>query len=993
MHPGVFEPAPAAARGGMSAASGALLEREGELGRMRALIDGLVAGGAGVVLVEGPAGIGKTQLLLAANEMAEGRSARVLLARASELERDFPFGVARQWFEPIFFSASERERAGLMDGAAALAAPALAVNPAERSNVSIAVLHGLYWLIANLARAGALLLALDDAQWADAGSLRLLNHLVPRIEGLAVGVLVAYREPEPDEGGTLLARLGSDPSAELVRPGVLSDEAVGALISSVTGQLAEQAFVRAARAVTGGNPFYVRELARALVTDRITPTAAHVDWISNVKSQTLSRAILGRLRPQARALAQALAVLEGPAEPALAAELAGDCEGAAAQAADELARAGVIADARPLVFAHSIVRAAILSSLSSGQRAALHARAAELLIARGAPADRIAVHLQVSEPGGDERAVETLLQAGQLASTRGDPDAAVRILRRALQEPPSDRQRVRVLVALARAELQAETDLEDAATCLREAYGLAADPVQRAEILRDLGWVMRPVPLAMGELAPLLERAIEGVVDRDRELALALEATLISGLMLSPHGLDEMGRRLDRLGDLEGSSPSECVLLAQRARYLMSSGHPAAEAAAAAERAAAHPPTLEREGPDSQWLLNTAITLIQTDRLDAAERLLEQALERSRQQGSAPGFVLACVHRSRVARRRGDLGEAEAEARAAIAGGAAKGWYTYGATFTLIEALIEQGRLDDAQAAYEHYGPGEQIPDVRPATPLLISRGWLRKQQGRLDAALADLHEARRRLAGYNAPLAIPGLDARVRAILVHHALGDTDTAHAEAQQALRIARHWGTPATIGETLRVCGLIQRGPAGLRLLQEASHTLADSPARLEHARALIDLGAALRRAGKRAAAREPLRTGFRQAERSGATQLAERARKELAASGIRVRRHRGDQLTPSERRIAEIAATGATNPQIAQSLFITIKTVEGHLTNAYRKLNINSRQQLTSALRTPQPQTTTPGRPTAPRQHSSRPDASPFESESQRRDDAGAGPRP
>jgi DNA-binding CsgD family transcriptional regulator len=285
-----------------------------------------------------------------------------------------------------------------------------------------------------------------------------------------------------------------------------------------------------------------------------------------------------------------------------------------------------------------------------------------------------------------------------------------------------------------------------------------------------------------------------------------------------------------------------------------------------------------------------------------------------------------------------------------------------------MEALIEQGRLDDAQAAFEQHGPGEEIPDVRPATPLLISRGWLREQQGHLEAAIADLNEARRRLARYNAPGAIPGLDARLHAILAHHALGDTDSAHAEAHQALTIARHWGTPGAIGQTLRVCGLIEDGPAGVRLLQRATDTLANSPVRLEHARALIELGAALRRAGQRASAREPLNQGFQQAERCGAAELAERARHELAASGIRVRRQRGDQLTPSERRIVEMAATGASNPQIAQALFITIKTVEGHLANAYRKLNINSRHRLAAVLKPGQPQTGQPPPRTTPPPH-------------------------
>jgi DNA-binding CsgD family transcriptional regulator len=163
-------------------------------------------------------------------------------------------------------------------------------------------------------------------------------------------------------------------------------------------------------------------------------------------------------------------------------------------------------------------------------------------------------------------------------------------------------------------------------------------------------------------------------------------------------------------------------------------------------------------------------------------------------------------------------------------------------------------------------------------------------------------------------------------------------------------ATAWGTPGALGQALRAQGLVIGGEKGLELLGKAVETLQRSQMRLEYGRALVDLGAALRRGGARSQSRAPLREGFSIAERAGAEPLAERARRELATSGVTVRRsgHR-DRLTPSEQRIAEMAATGSTNSQIAQALFVTVKTVESHLAGAYRKLEISSRRDLPAAL--------------------------------------------
>ena len=185
--------------------------------------------------------------------------------------------------------------------------------------------------------------------------------------------------------------------------------------------------------------------------------------------------------------------------------------------------------------------------------------------------------------------------------------------------------------------------------------------------------------------------------------------------------------------------------------------------------------------------------------------------------------------------------------------------------------------------------------------------------------------------------------------------LGEQDEARRLAAEELELARTWGRPRALGAALRVAGLVEGGEQGLALLREAVEVLSGSPAKLEHAKARTELGAALRRANQRSGAREQLRRALELATICGARPLAARANTELRATGARPRRialSGVESLTPSERRVAQMATEGPTNREIAQALFVTPRTVEVHLTSAYRKLGISSRSQLAAALAEP-----------------------------------------
>jgi DNA-binding CsgD family transcriptional regulator len=927
------------------AAAGAwLVEREPEVARITQCVEAVAAGASGLLVIEGQAGIGKTALLDAARQQAASAGVRSLTARAGELERDEPYGIVRQWLEPELKSATGARRERLLEGAAGLAEPALVSGPAPAEAAdSPATLHGFYWLLANLAADDPVLLLIDDAHWADAPSLRLLDHLSRRLEGMRLGLVLACRPPGLDDEGELLARLIAEPSAPIVRPALLTIDGVQALLRDALGDPPDAAFAQAAHAATGGNPFYVRELGRALCEQGVRGTAAEVARIDAVAPRSLARSILMRVSPPARELARALAVLDEPAEPALAAELASLDRDAASVAAAELARAGLIGTGRPMALAHAIVRAAVLASLSGAERSTWHRRAATLLAGRRSGAERGAIHLLAAEPSADPDVATTLLEAARLALARGAPEVGARMLRRALAEPPGADAVDDVLLALGRAEAQA--DQPTAAEHLWELYRSSQDPVRRGEALRGLPQAMGPHPDRLREAAAALDRTIPEVGPLDSELALRLEALRLGISYMLPGEGPARDRQVERFLGLPGTTPAECALLAMCARAMTDAGKSAGEVVAVAERAIANPRALEAEGPGSLFL-EVCAALRQGERFDLLDPFLDRALALARQRGSTLGFVVASVWRSLSARLQGMLREAEAEGRAALDAVAPHGIYRLGAITMVVEALIEQGRMDEGRLMLDSAAISEELDAQRPSTQILLARAALRHASGDRELALADLRHAFERIGRYTSASPI-AMDARLRLVEILHELGRDDDALAEAERALTIARNWGTGGKLGAALRAHANLIGGEEGIAQLRRASDLLASSPLRLERAKALIDLGAALRRAGRRADAREPLRAGLDLAERAAAAPLADRAREELAASGIRVPRQRvGDQLTPSEQRIVEMAASGATNPQIAQALFVTTKTVESHLANAYRKLGISSRRELT-----------------------------------------------
>jgi DNA-binding CsgD family transcriptional regulator len=936
------------------------LEREAELAALDAGIADCRAGFGNVAVVQGPAGIGKTRLLGAAIERAGEAGIEPAFARAGELERDLAWGVVRELFERALTDTDDDEREELMSGAAGLAAPILGAEEASLPTATDAIavaLHGLYWLTVNLAERHPLLLAVDDAHWADPPSLRWISYLGARVEELPVLLVVTVRSAEPGADTEFAGALAAERATRVLRPAALSEEAGRQVIRAAFDHDPDPEFARACRAATGGNPFLLRELVDELALAGLAGTSDEAARVLEIQPASVARSVLlrlSRLPVEARELAAAVAVLGARASLRHAADLAALDEESAAAAADALVASNILEAGVPLEFCHPVVRIAIYTEMPAVRRANWHRRAAGILGDAGRPADEVAVHLLAVEPSGDHSVVERLRVAADGALARGAMQTAVAYLRRTLTEPPSPEFRADTLRVLGSAERR----LGDSSSVehLREALELARHPSARAATAHELALALLQ-HLRSQEAVEVLEAALSTVPADNRERALELEAELAAVGYLDLSAGPMVFERIRRLSAEveEGRTPGERLVLSQLANQLSIVGAPARQAGDLAERALGNGRLLSEQTADSLAFYHAVWVLILADRFVPAEAALDDAIADARARGSAVGFAIASAVHSQLDLRRGAVADAEAQARSSIE---ALGTPLPIALAFLVRALIARGDLEAADRALQDSPFGDELPNQLQFTYLFHARGQLLLAQGRTCQGLELLLEVRRRiepLGPDNINAVISGLDAT----LALAAVGEATEARRLAADAVLRTRVWGAASGLGRALRAQGLVEGGRRGIDGLREAVSVLAESPARLDHAGALVDLGAALRRSGQRREAREPLRKGRDLASRCGASALVERAGTELRAAGGRPRRIQlsgADSLTPTERRVAEMAARGLTNRQIAQSLFVTMRTIETHLGHAYQKLDISSREELQTALE-PQASTT------------------------------------
>jgi DNA-binding CsgD family transcriptional regulator len=926
-----------------------LAERELELEQLERLLARARDGSGGAVVFEGPAGIGKSSLLAAARGAAETEF-RVLSARGGELERELPFGVVRQLLEQAVVGSSAEERELLLAGAAALAKPVLfAADPGAGAEPSFSALHGLYWLTINLADTRPLLVAVDDAHWADVASLRWLLYLARRLAGVPLALVITTRPEGSGPTQQLLDELLVMPEVAILRPGGLSEQASAGLAFQLLETEPEPSFVTACREATGGNPFLLIELFGELARRGIAPKGENARLAGELSSEGVDRAVRARLRglpAGCKALARAVAVLGDSAAPNAAAALAGLDKLTAADAADALVGAAIFAPGRRPAFIHPLVRSSVYAELTSVERARQHECAAELLRDAGEPSDRIAVHLLATNPRGDGATVDTLRRAAEGAGRRGAPDVAVTYLQRALAERPRAKLEPPLRYELGRAALSAG-QLKLAIDQLRRATRDADAPL-RVEAANALGTAFylghRPE-----EALTDLTAVIDGLAENEREQGLRLQATrwvAVRGNVTVWQRLQAQGERF-AVGTRVPRSTGERLGLAHAA-YEAARARTADEARTLALQAYADGALLDDPGPESGgfWIVPIVLLFAYADE-DGLE-VNTAVIEWAKQHGSLPAFSMAVQMRAYVQARRGSLAEAEADATSALEHpGLFPGLPPYG-SLALVDVMLAKGKLAEAtdlfaQAVSRHAAAGH----IR----YLQMRARLRAAEGHADGALEDLFACGRLEQEWDART--PAFSTwRADAVPLLVSVDRMDEARTLAQEEHERCRAFRAPAPLAASLRSLALVEQGASQVALLEQAVAEVQRSPARLERAITLLELGAATRRAGRRADARKPLREALELATACGADAVASRANDELVAAGARPRRdpvESRSNLTASELRVARMAAEGMTNRAIAQALFLTENTIETHLRSVFRKAGIRSRSQLARAL--------------------------------------------
>jgi DNA-binding CsgD family transcriptional regulator len=938
-----------------------LLERDEELAALDEAIEAAAEGRGSVTLVRGPAGIGKSELLAVTAGRAADRGIEVLAAKGGEFERSFGFGIARQLFAARL--EDKDERAALLQGAAALAAPALFVEGPgpddEQPAVSMGdpaapIQHGLHWLVADLAERAPLLIEVDDLQWADPESASWLLYLARRISDLPVLLLLALREGEPDTEQEVVMALEQEPGSRTLRPEPLTEEATVELVRTELDPEADDRFCAEAHRAAGGNPLYLRELIAAARDAELPAVADSAASIEDLRPEGISQSVLarlGRLGEASAEVARAVAVLGAGASSRRVAALAELSPDEATSAADALMEAGILARSESLEFAHPLIRSAVYADIPAAGRGFAHSQAARLLISDGAADEEIAGQLLHADAGAVPGAIQALRHAAADAMSRSAPKAAVAYLRRAFAEPEAGAVRSDLLSEL----LVAATVAAD----IGALEGISDDPVAELSddpaVLRDrtrgdalVAWLFYTGRVA--EIDAQTRLGIDATLAAgDDALALQRETLSLSVVDVSP---EEALRRLDRHADrLRPGTQEERIWCSMRAWWLQMKGASARECI-----------ELARRGIDRGQLLDllnlgpvfgqAVLVLLRADELDEAEPWVEAMIQDAVTRGP-PYAMSAFGLRACLAYRRGELAGAVDDARRSV-GICREHRIALGVAINLswlVNALIEGGESAEAERELAISGLLEgRLPDFWWFFPLRFARARAYLELGRTEDGIRDLREELLERREHTRPASEP--IASTLALALNAGDGDPDEIADLLDRELEAAREWGTPRAIGIALRAKGLVEPGDPGIELLRESAELLRSSPGRLDLARSLTDLGAALRRANRRSDAREPLREAMELAHLCGAKPIEERARDELTATGAKPRRvmlSGVESLTPSELRVARLAASGMGNREIAQDLFVSVKTVETHLGSAYRKLDISSRTELPEAL--------------------------------------------
>ncbi|GFN01290.1 hypothetical protein Sfulv_61000 [Streptomyces fulvorobeus] len=614
--------------------------------------------------------------------------------------------------------------------------------------------------------------------------------------------------------------------------------------------------------------------------------------------------------------------------------------------------------------AHDVIRASALEPVGAEALAELRTRAALLLSDAGRPAEEVAGRLMLLPALTQPWMPAVLREAAAQAEGRGAPEAAVRYLHRVLEaEPDSVPVRIQLAASLA------ETNPPDAIRVLEEALGLADDVRTRAMAAVRYGMVCLAV-----QRSPEGVRVLEAVLAEleaelgpcpdpsDRELHTLVESTL---LIVGSDEKSTVAATLDRAALLTappGDTPAQRQMLAMMTVLSAMDGRSAEQTVEQARRALTSP-----GGEPEAWSsLASSFALSLADEVEGSLGALDRTLERSQENAAVWTFVLALSTRALVLHGAGAFPDALADAQTAFEIVGAEKWGSGSALpqITFATLLVERGEAEQAETVFRAIRRSGLERYVLQYHLSLMARARARWAVGDWDAALALYLECGRSLdeSRFSNPVFAPWWSEAACLLAVMNRGGE---AGEMTEYGTELAQRWGTPRALGLAALARGAITPGAAGIETLTEAVAALADSPARADHAKAEFILGRALLKTGDHRGAREHLRTATDLAQRCGALALGGAARRLLVTAGGRMRKMSAsplDMLTGMERRVAGLAAAGASNRAIAEALFVTVRTIETHLTGVYRKLGVSGRTELGAALCTPDiPEGPRPGR--------------------------------
>jgi DNA-binding CsgD family transcriptional regulator len=930
--------------------SAGLFERDLQLGEMQDVLADALAGKGTTVCVVGEAGAGKTALLGEAAKL--GRQFGVLRARGDELEYDYPYGIVRQLFEGALRTLGDSDAA--FAGPAELARCVFDLVALEGSAAQDAVFshqHGLYWLTVQLIdQLGPLLLIVDDAHHADESSLRFLRFLSHRLDGLRLVQVLATRPPEQLDGDTLVVEMLEDAECRIIRVDRLSPSGTAAYLGLVWNSAAGS-LAAVCHELSAGNPLMLRALVTEAQRLRMAPDAASGVELRKLGVRSIGQRVervLASAPPATLALAQAVAILGADVPPSSAIELARVARADAAPALDVLLRLGLLEEAPSgLRFAHPLVRASVHMLMSPVERQDAHTRAARTLHESGANAEEIAAHLVAAGPTREPWMAAVLERAAEHALALGVPETAARFLARAVEHAGED---ARLLALLANAESHA--GLAGGLDHYRRAIA-AATRDRAAELEPQYAGAHAMAGQTANAFDVLL--AVAAPADPPAARAALHAAALFTGspAALAHRDVVAAGIAAEAPGLAAADDPGSRLLGATYAFERALRGDPADAVAALIEpavRGGGLPLDMRATSPWGYGIW----ALILSERWPDALRECDRGVEQGRRSGQLVVLALALCLRAGVHLRHGSLLSAEADCVESLQLARYPPWHFGAAACTqfLVEILLRQGRTADARAAFAGLSPARRIPDTIGVELLVRAcHARLLLAERAAERALAEALDLGRCAddSRFGCAVHIPWRTIGASAAA---AVGDVAQARALAAEQVQRCRAFGVRGATADALLVQATLAPDDERRDRLDETLEVAVTADAPLSLAEALLAAAREMRVAGRIQQARELAHEARKVASECAAMPVVEAALDELAASGARPRRRDGagaHQLTASESRVARMAADGASNREIAQALFVTQKTVEGHLSTVYRKLSISSRAQLASRL--------------------------------------------